>query len=87
MNDAAGASLRAERIVTIHPLKTKIVCLRRDQTKQSIDENHNFVMGGFAFAPNWVKVAGEWTLQVLPSPSKAAKKSIMDNIRSLKLHT
>ena len=73
--------------LTIHPVKTKIVYIQRDQTKQSIDENRNFEMGGFVFAPNWVKVAGEWKLQVLPSPSRAAKKNIMDKIRSLKLHT
>jgi len=73
--------------LTIHPVKTKIVRILRDTTNQSIDENHNFEMGGFVFAPNWVKVAGERKLQVLPSPSKAAKKNIMDKIRSLKLHT
>lgn len=44
-------------------------------------------MGCFAFIPQCVKVEGEWRLQILPSPSKSAKKGIMDKIRDLKLHT
>ena len=33
------------------------------------------------------KAEGEWKLLVLPSPSRSARKSIMDKIRCLKLHT
>jgi group II intron reverse transcriptase/maturase len=73
--------------LTIHPIKTKIVCLTRSQTKSSVTKIHSFEMGGFEFIPQWVKVEGEWKLLILPSPSKASKKAIMDKIRSLKLHT
>ncbi len=73
--------------LTIHPTKTRIICLDRSQTKRSVNEVHTFEMGGYAFTPQWVKVEGEWKLLTLPSPSKASKKSIMDKIRSLKLHT
>jgi hypothetical protein len=42
-------------------------------------------MGGFDFTPQWVKVEGDpiaigWKLRILPSPSKASKKSIIANI-------
>lgn len=73
--------------LTIHPTKTKIVGLVRSQTKKSVEEVHTFEMGGFVFTPQWVKEEGCWTLMILPSPSKPAKKSIMDKIRSLRLHT
>ena len=73
--------------LTIHPIKTQIVCLTRSQTKRSISEVHTFEMGGFEFKPQWVKVEGERKLLTLPSPSKASKKAIMDKIRSLRLHT
>ena len=73
--------------LTIHPTKTKIVCLTRSQTSRSVEEVHTFEMGGFVFTPQWVKVQGEYRLMVLPSPSKSAKKAIMDKIRSLRLHT
>src|SRR5665647_817348 len=73
--------------LTIHPTKTKIVCLTRSQTSSSVEEIHTFEMGGFVFTPQWVKVQGEFRLMVLPSPSKSAKKAIMDKIRSLRLHT
>ncbi len=73
--------------LTIHPIKTQIICLTRSQTKNSVTKVHSFEMGGFEFIPQWVKVEGECKLLILPSPSKASKKSIMDKIRSLKLHT
>lgn len=73
--------------LTIHPTKTQIISLTRSQTKRSVNEVHTFEMGGFEFIPQWVKVEGEWKLRILPSPSKASKKGIMDKIRSLKLHT
>lgn len=73
--------------LTIHPIKTQIICLKRSQTKRSVSEVHTFEMGGYEFTPQWVKVEGEWKLRILPSPSKASKKRIMDKIRSLKLHT
>ncbi len=73
--------------LTIHPIKTQIICLTRSQTKRSVNEVHTFEMGGYEFTPQWVKVEGEWKLLILPSPSKASKKSIMDKIRSLRLHT
>lgn len=73
--------------LTIHPIKTKIVCLTRSQTKSSATKVHSFEMGGFEFIPQRVKVEGEWKLLILPSPSKASKKVIMDKIRSLRLHT
>jgi group II intron reverse transcriptase/maturase len=73
--------------LTIHPTKTKIICVKRDPTKQSVNDVHHFEMGGFDFIPQWVKVEGEWKLLILPSPSKASKKRIMDKIRELKLHT
>ncbi len=73
--------------LTIHPTKTQIVCLMRNQTKRSVNEVHTFEMGGYDFTPQWVKVEGEWKLLILPSPSKASKKRIMDKIRSPKLHT
>jgi group II intron reverse transcriptase/maturase len=71
----------------IHPTKTQIICLTRSQTNRSVNDVHTFEMGGFDFTPQWVKVEGEWKLRILPSPSKASKKSIMDKIRSLRLHT
>ena len=70
----------------IHPTKTRIICLERSQTKTT-SEVHTFEMGGYEFKPQWVKVEGEWKLRILPSPSKASKKSIMDKVRCLKLHT
>ena len=73
--------------LTIHPTKTQIICLHRNLTKRSVSEVHTFEMGGYKFTPQWVKVEGEWKLLILPSPSKASKKAIMDKIRSLKLHT
>lgn len=73
--------------LTIHPTKTQIVCLTRRQTKRSVNDVHTFEMGGFEFTPHWVKMEGEWKLRILPSPSKASKKAIMDKIRSLRLHT
>jgi group II intron reverse transcriptase/maturase len=73
--------------LTIHPTKTQIICLTRSQTKRSVSDIHTFEMGGFEFRPQWVKMGGEWKLRILPSPSKASKKVIMDKIRSLKLHT
>ena len=73
--------------LTIHPTKTQIICVKRDPAKRSVNNVHTFEMGGFAFTPQWVKVQGEWKLQILPSPSKASKKAIMDKIRSLRLHT
>lgn len=73
--------------LTIHPAKTRIICVKRDPTKRSVSEVHTFEMGGFEFTPQWVKVEGEWKLLTLPSPSKASKKAIMDKIRSLRLHT
>jgi group II intron reverse transcriptase/maturase len=73
--------------LSIHPTKTQIVCLTRSQTSNNVDEIHNFEMGGFMFRPQWVKEAGEWKLMILPSPSNSARKTIMDKIRSLNLHT
>ncbi len=73
--------------LTIHPAKTRIICVKRDPTKRSVNDVHTFEMGGFEFTPQWVKVQGERQLLILPSPSKASKKRIMDKIRSLKLHT
>lgn len=73
--------------LTIHPTKTQIICLKRSQTKTRVNEVHTFEMGGFALTPQWVKVKGEWQLLILPSPSKASKKAIMDKIRRLRLHT
>ena len=73
--------------LTIHRAKTQIVCLNRSETKQSVDCVHNFEMGGFVFRPQWVKKSGEWKLMILPSPSKSAKKTIMDKLRNQKLHT
>jgi RNA-directed DNA polymerase len=73
--------------LTIHPIKTQIVCLKRSQTKTSVNEVHTFEMGGFDFTPQWVKMESEWKLRILPSPSKASKKRIMDKVRSLRLHT
>jgi RNA-directed DNA polymerase len=73
--------------LTIHPDKTQIVCLQRNPSKHSVNNVHSFGMGNFVFIPQWVKQEGEWKLLVLPSPSKSARKSIMDKIRSLKLHT
>jgi RNA-directed DNA polymerase len=73
--------------LTIHPAKTQIICVKRDPTKRSVNDVHHFEMGGFDFIPQWVKVEGEWKLLILPSPSKASKRRIMDKIRELKLHT
>lgn len=73
--------------LTIHPTKTQIICVKRDPAKRSVNDVHTFEMGGFAFTPQWVKVEGEWKLLILPSPSKASKKRIMDKIRNLRLHT
>ncbi|MEO6669421.1 MAG: group II intron maturase-specific domain-containing protein [Ferruginibacter sp.] len=44
-------------------------------------------MVGFVFTAQWVKEGGEWKLLVLPSPSMSARKSIMDKVRSLRLHS
>ncbi len=73
--------------LTIHPTKTRIINLNRSQTRGSEHTVHTFEMGGYEFKPQWVKGDGEWKLRILPSPSKASKKAIMDKIRSLKLHT
>ena len=73
--------------LTIHPTKTQIVCLTRSQTNRSVTTVNTFEMGGFVFTPQWVQEGGERKLLILPSPSKSAKKRIMDKIRSLKLHT
>ena len=71
----------------IHPIKTQVICLDRSLTKASEYKVHTFEMGGFEFIPQWVKTEGEWKLRILPSPSRASKKAIMDKIRSLRLHT
>ena len=73
--------------LSIHPTKTKIVCLTRKANTHNISTVHSFEMGGFSFTPQWVKEAGVWKLLILPSPSPSSKKSIMDKIRSLRLHT
>jgi len=73
--------------LTIHPVKTQIICLDRSQPKGSERKVHTFEMGGYEFKPQWVKTEGVWRLRILPSPSKASKKAIMDRIRSLRLHT
>ena len=73
--------------LTIHPTKTQIVCLTRNPLNKDVTKVHSFEMGGFVFTPQWVKEGEERKLLILPSPSKAAKKAIMDKIRSLKLHT
>ncbi len=73
--------------LTLHPDKTQIVCLQRSSSKHSINKVHSFEMGNFAFIPQWVKQEEKWKLLVLPSPSRSARKSIMDKIRGLKLHT
>ncbi len=73
--------------LTIHPGKTQIVCIQRNQPIKSDHAIHNFEMGGFEFRPQWVEAEGVGKLRILPSPSKTAKKSIMDKIRSLRLHT
>ena len=73
--------------LTLHSTKTQIVCLDRSETRRDSSEEHTFEMGGYVFTPQWVRVEGEHRLLILPSPSKASKKSIMDKIRSLKLHT
>ena len=73
--------------LTIHPTKTRIINLNRSQTRGSEHTVHTFEMGGYEFKPQWVKWDGEWKLRILPSPSKASKKAIMDKVRSLKLHT
>jgi len=73
--------------LTLNPDKTQIICLQRSSSTRSINKVHSFEMGNFAFIPQWVKQEGEWRLLVLPSPSRSARKSIMDKIRSLRLHT
>ena len=73
--------------LTIHPTKTKIVCLDRSQSTTKERETHTYEMGGFTFRPQWVKVKGEKKLLILPSPSMQSKKAIMDKVRSLRLHT
>ena len=73
--------------LTIHPTKTQIICLTRNPLDKDVTKVHSFEMGGYVFNPQWVKVEGEWNLLILPSPSKASKKAIMDKIRSLRIHT
>jgi len=73
--------------LTIHPTKTQIVCLTRSPANSSVTSVNTFEMGGFVFTPQWVKEGGERKLLILPTPSKSARKSIMDKIRSLRLHT
>src|SRR5665213_1375245 len=73
--------------LTIHPTKTKVVSLVRSPTNRSVGKVHTIEMGGFVFTPQWVKEERGWKLMILPSPSKSAKKSIMDKNRSLRLHT
>ena len=73
--------------LTIHSTKTRIVCLDRSRTEGCEYEKHTFEMGGYVFTPQWVNMEEERKLLILPSPSQASKKSIMDKIRSLKLHT
>jgi len=73
--------------LTIHPAKTQIVCLTRNALNKDVTKVHTFEMGGFVFTPKWVREESEWKLLILPSPSKSAKKTIMDKLRSLKLHT
>ena len=63
--------------LTIHPTKTRIICLERSQTKRSTSEIHTFEMGGYEFIPQWVKVEGEWKLLILPSPSKASTNNLI----------
>ena len=73
--------------LSIHPTQTRIVCLTRSQTNNIVKEVHTFEMGGFEFAPQWVKEAGEWKLMILPSLTLSAKKTIMDKLSGFKLHT
>lgn len=73
--------------LTIHPTKTQIVCVARDPVNKEVTKVHSFEMGGFEFIPQWVREGDERKLLILPCPSRAAKKVIMDKVRSLKLHT
>lgn len=73
--------------LTIHPIKTQIICLTRNPKEQKESANHSFEMGGYAFKPKWLKSEGEWKLVLLPKPSQTSKKTIMDKIGSLRLHT
>ena len=73
--------------LTIHPTKTQIVCLTRNPLTKDVTKVNSFEMGGFVFTPQWVKEGEERKLLILPWPSGASKKAIMDKIRSLKLHT
>jgi RNA-directed DNA polymerase len=73
--------------LSLNASKTRIVCLTRDALNKDVTKVHSFEMGGFIFTPQWVKEAGEWKLMILPSPSPSSKKSIMDKIRGLRLHT
>ena len=73
--------------LTIHPIKTQIICLTRNPKLKKESTNHTFEMGGYAFKPKWLKSEGEWKLVILPTPSQTSKKTIMDKIRSLRLHT
>jgi len=74
--------------LSIHPIKTKIVCLDRTQPNKEAAKRM-YEMGGFEFKPQWVKVKGkgERKVVILPSPTQQSKKAIMDKVRSLKLHT
>ena len=73
--------------LTIHPIKTQIICLTRNPKVKKESADHTFEMGGYAFKPKWLKLEGEWKLVILPTPSQTSKKTIMDKIRSLRLHT
>jgi RNA-directed DNA polymerase len=73
--------------LTIHPVKTKIIRIHRDWSTRDKSVEHTFEMGGYVFKPRWVQVEGVRKLWVLPSPSNGSKKSIMDKIRSMRLHT
>ena len=72
--------------LAIHPTKTQIICLQRNQAKE-VYVKFTALKWGATRLHQCVKVEGEWKLLILPSPSKASKKTIMDKIRSLKIHT
>lgn len=73
--------------LTIHPTKTKIVCLNRNPKEKKGGETHTFEMGGYEFRPKWLKCGDGWKTLILPTPSQVSKKKIMDEIRSLRIHT
>jgi len=69
--------------LTLHPVKTKIINLRRIENNKY---PHKFDFLGYTFKPIWAKTKKGFRLLVAPVMSTKSKSSVLEKIRNLKIH-